>query len=610
MNWTIGRPWVLPLAILSLAVALEAAAPMTAEAAQYRAFWVDTFNTRLNNRGDVAAVVANAKAARANAIFAQVRRRGDSFYRISLEPLPDGVPIEPGFDPLQSLIEEAHGNGIEVHAFVVIGSIWNSFPTLPSNPNHVFNLHGFNQATGRVHDGRDNWLTRTLLPDQNSVSGAPIVSMGGYRFGGLFFMDPGHPDAASYTVDVLTHLTRSYQIDGLHLDYIRYPEISVSGQTPATGTSVGYNDTSVARFQRRYGIAAGAPPPAANDPLWSQWRRDQVGNLVRRIYLNAIAARPELKVSAALIAFGNGPTTETSWSSAEAYWRVYQDWRAWTEEGILDLAIPMVYKREHVSSERSAFDQWIEWTKNHQYGRSAMIGQGAFVNAVEGTIRQTRRALAPSGAGHSASGVIFFSMAVSNASVSGNPYSSPPGQDTPARPFAELAAGLVTGKSVSGAQFYEDPIANPSPVFGDLVLIPELPWKTNPQGGHLMGTLTREDGSPLDTATVTVRRVEEQDAPAGGRALVTTASDGGGFFGAVDLAPGLYQVTVSAAGQAPVATECAIRVRAGGVSSFEIVVGRDGAPLMVRANPQSVCPRSPVAAPRSDRNPRVIPGRG
>jgi uncharacterized lipoprotein YddW (UPF0748 family) len=49
--------------------------------AQYRALWVDTFNTPLNNRSDVAAVVATATAAHANAIFAQVRRRGDAWYR-------------------------------------------------------------------------------------------------------------------------------------------------------------------------------------------------------------------------------------------------------------------------------------------------------------------------------------------------------------------------------------------------------------------------------------------------------------------------------------------------------------------------------------------------
>src|SRR4029450_5405641 len=168
---------------------------------QYRAFWVDTFNTSLNSHSDVAAVVAGATAAGANAIFAQVRRRGDAWYREALEPLPDGVPLPPGFDPRADLISQAHAAGVEVHAFVIIGAIWNRPPTQPpSSPEHIFNRHGFDPATGQPQHGRANWLTRTLLPD-----GGPI-GFDGYRFGNEFWIDLGHPDAAAYTLEVPLHL--------------------------------------------------------------------------------------------------------------------------------------------------------------------------------------------------------------------------------------------------------------------------------------------------------------------------------------------------------------------------------------------------------------------
>src|SRR5512143_3543891 len=98
------------------------------------------------------------------------------------------------------------------------------------------------------------------------------------------------------------HLVNNYDIDGLHLDRIRYPDFSASGQTPANGTSIGYNTTSVARFQQVYDRPA-TPLPATGDPQWMQWRRDQVTNLVRRVYLNTIAMKPNVKVSAALIAY-------------------------------------------------------------------------------------------------------------------------------------------------------------------------------------------------------------------------------------------------------------------------------------------------------------------
>jgi uncharacterized lipoprotein YddW (UPF0748 family) len=140
-------------------------------------------------------VVANATAAGANAIFAQVRRRGDAWYRDALEPLPDGVPIAAGFDPLAELIAQAHAADLEVHAFVIIGAVWNRPPTQPpSSAEHVFNRHGFDPQTGQPHQGRAK------------------------------------------------------------------------------------------RFQRHHGLPEAGPPPDPGDPHWSQWRRDQVTALVRRIY--------------------------------------------------------------------------------------------------------------------------------------------------------------------------------------------------------------------------------------------------------------------------------------------------------------------------------------
>ena len=531
---------------------------------EYRGFWVDTFNTALNNHTDIAAVVNNAKAANSNAIFAQVRRRGDSWYLNSLEPKPDFTPIAEGFDPLADLIATAHDQGIEVHAFVIMGAVWNKNPTFaptatlgpPTNPNHVFNLHGgYNSTTQQIVPGPNNWLTRTLLPD-NSANG---ITFQGHRFGAEFWLDFGHPDAEAYSVDVLMQLVRNYDIDGLHLDRIRYPELTASGQTPSTGANIGYNTTSVERFQRRYNIPVGSTPPIPGDANWAQWRRDQVSNLMRRVYLNAIAIKPQLKVSAALIVYGGGPTTEAGWNSAEAYWRVYQDWRSWTEEGILDIAIPMNYKRE--TTQAGLFDTWNEWIKNHQYNRAALIGLGAYLNSIEATLRQTRRSLAPSATGKTAPGVVFYAMANTNDAVTANPFSIPPGQNTPKRPFEEFASGLTTGKSVNGATFYEDPAANPTPVFSLPANVPVFPWKAAPTKGHLMGFAKRDDNTPLDTAAVTIKNLETN-------AVRLTATDGGGFYGGVDLTPGPYLVKAELGSET--LYSCVLNVTAGTVTTADL----------------------------------------
>lgn len=542
--------------LISLLVTLLAEARV-----EYRAFWVDTFNTALNNHADVVAVVDRARLANANAIFAQVRRRGDAWYLQSLEPPPDFTPISSGFDPLRDLIDTAHRAGIEVHAFVIVGAVWNKNPTFaasetlgpPLNPNHVFNRHGgYDPGSQTIVPGPDNWLTRTLLPD-----GTGGVSFQGHRFGADFWIDHGHPDAAAYTVDVLMHLVRNYDIDGLHLDRIRYPEIAVGGQTPSSGASIGYNPTSVERFERRHGIPSGSPTPAPGDPLWSQWRRDQVSSFVRRVYLNAIHEKPQLKISAALITFGSAPASEEAWSSAEPYWRVYQDWRGWSEEGIVDLALPMNYKREHVGSQTADFDAWSRWTRDHQYRRGALIGLGGFLNAVEGTLRQTRRALASTESGGAAGGVIFFSMANSNVAVSANPYAIPP-RDTPARSFEEFAAALTTGKSLDGTTLYEP--AAEAPVFAEPAAVPVLSWKASPTRGHLMGFARRPDGSALDSATVTLEEIVTKTRR-------TTVTDGQGFFGGVDLEPGHYLVKVELGSEVLYAPP--VEVKAGGVARVE-----------------------------------------
>ena len=208
--------------VLAALLLLAAAAAAQGPRAEYRAFWVDTFNTALNNHNDVVAVVNNAKAAKANAIFAQVRRRGDSWYLNSLEPTLDFNSFPAGFDPLQDLISTAHAEGIEVHAFVIVGAVWNKNPNFapsptlgrPLSPNHVFNLHGgYNPSTQQIVPGPNNWLTRTLLAD-GTPGGA--ITFQGHRIGSDFLIDLGHPAAAAYTVGVLTHLVNSYDIDGLH----------------------------------------------------------------------------------------------------------------------------------------------------------------------------------------------------------------------------------------------------------------------------------------------------------------------------------------------------------------------------------------------------------
>ncbi len=533
------------------------AAPALAQAPdapRYRAFWVDTFNTRLNSAADVTTVVTRARQAHANSLFVQVRRRGDAWYLNSLEGLPDGVAIDRDFDPLAEVIAQAHAVNIEVHAFVVVGAVWSSL-TPPTNPQHVFNRHGVNPATGRPFEGRENWLTRTLLPDGTSTS------VGGHRFGSDFWIDLGHPEAAAYSLDVLLHLVDNYDIDGLHLDRIRYPEISTSGQTPGTGAAVGYNAVSLERYARRYGVEGTVP--AAGDPQWNAWRRAQVTAFVTRLYLEIAAIKPRVKLSAALIANGNAPTSDAAWDDSEASWRVFQDWKHWLRSGILDLAVPMVYRTHHTTSGRESFEQWSDFTASVRASRHTMIGLGAYLNSLEGTLAQTRRALA-SGTND---GVALFSMGANNAPVLGNPYSVPEGRDTPLRAFDDLVTGFTLGRAGNG-QWLENPATFTVGAFALDVPVPAMPWKDASDRGHLRGLIRTTGGVPVDSASITIAMVSGSS--------IDTTSDGNGFYGAVDLAAGTYRVTVTPVGSGALRSQCTVDVRAGEVATLDLDVPDGG----------------------------------
>src|SRR5438132_8483652 len=125
--------------LAAIAIALWAA---TAAADEFRAYWVDTFHTPLGPHDDIDRVLDVAAQSHANAIFVEVRRRGDSWYLDSKEPLTEvsrvGEPDATGrwtFDPLRYLIDRAHERAIQVHAFVIIGAVFRGDPgtTLPKD---------------------------------------------------------------------------------------------------------------------------------------------------------------------------------------------------------------------------------------------------------------------------------------------------------------------------------------------------------------------------------------------------------------------------------------------------------------------------------------------
>jgi uncharacterized lipoprotein YddW (UPF0748 family) len=521
----------------------------TSNRPEVRALWVDAFRDGIKTPAQVDQLIQDSLKANINTLIVQVRRRGDAYYNKSIEPRTEDPALQPGFDALQDLIEKAHAHNIEVHAWLNTLVAWNS-PTPPHDPNHVWNLHGPNAT------GRNNWISYSRTYNKASKKWSDTLTSS-------YYLDPGHPDVVDYTVNVYLNVIKNYNVDGIHLDYSRY-----------AAQAWGYNQTGVARFNARYGTT-GMPDP--DDPRWLAWRREQTANLIRKIYLNAIAIKPNIKVSSAVITWGDGPVNEEDWTTSRAYRDVCQDWQGWLQEGIIDMVIPMNYFPEWSTKHQLWYNRWIEWEKNHQFNRQIVIGPGALSQYIEDSLEQIRRAQAPSAQGNYAAGVCLFAYGASHL-YSCDDFKEPgAGKGFPRQPYTfmpETNGWLYPLLSSEGG--YTDPLTHAyiptRPVFPSPAAIPDMPWKSKPTKGYLMGTVTDSAGNVYDHLKITVVALDPIPAePNGKETTRETYTDGSSWFGLAELPPGNYRISIESSdrlGFKPIT----VSILAGMVNSVNLTV--------------------------------------
>jgi uncharacterized lipoprotein YddW (UPF0748 family) len=500
---------------------------------ELRALWVDGFNPGIRTPEEANNLIAAAKRGGFNTLIVQVRRRGDALYLKSIEPYVEEVAHIPGFDPLANIVELAHRNGLEVHAWINAAPVWRDAPP-PKDPNHVFNLHG------PTATGDDMWLTSNRA--------------GNVKFPVGYFLDMGNPAAADYIFRVYLNVVRNYDVDGIHYDYIRYPE--TDGQQLPRGADVGYNPTSLARFRRATGRT---DTPEPGDQQWIEWRRQQVTQLVRRVYLEAKAIKPKLKISGAVIAWGRPPANEKDFENVAPMQRIFQNWHGWLQDGFLDVAVPMNYAAESRPQIRDWFNGWISFEKRHQHGRQIAPGIGAYQNTQEEVLAQIARVRQAAPGGSHAPGMSLYSYGgifrLQPMAAAGTAAGT-----APAAPVAAVAGN--GGKDLQALR--SDPIERTAFLgagpFAAAAAIPALKWVESPTRGGISGTLKKTDGSGVDGGMVRVRKASWFAS------THRVVADGNGNFGIANLKPGSYRVQSGENGKA-----MKVSVAAGGVAKAEVV---------------------------------------
>ncbi|MCD6386209.1 family 10 glycosylhydrolase [Candidatus Sumerlaeota bacterium] len=321
---------------------------------EYRMCWILTFEGDvINSPAAIKQAVDACREANLNAIIPVVRRRGRTYYKSKIEPFYNPHPEKPiNFDSLAEFIKNAHDTKggkqrIEVHGWFIVSPVWLEAKSPP--PGHILGLH-------------PNWMSLNFKYDwQEKIPQS--------------WLDPGVPEVEDYIVSLCKELVSNYEIDGLNLDYIRYRE-----------GGFGYNPRALKRFQERFGRS---DRPSPQDEQWNQWRREQVTNLVRRIFVETKKIRPALKLSVCAIPWGS---PAQGFEKTRAYYDTAQDWIGWAKEGIIDINIPMIYRRESIPSHKKAYRDWTKLMVENRYQTRGVVGLGAYLNSIPDTIQQIKDA--------------------------------------------------------------------------------------------------------------------------------------------------------------------------------------------------------------------------
>ena len=305
---------------------------------EFRATWLATVSgidwpktkatndaTREQQKQELIDILDKMKAGNLNAVCFQVRSLCDAMYQSSYEPwsiaLTGTRGKDPGYDPLQFAIDEAHKRGMELHVWV------NPFRASTSTL----------AATDMLWDNAGDWLIKY---NNSSFSG--------------YLIDPGYPESRAYVVKVLMEIINNYDVDGLVMDDYFY---AYGGTT---------NQDSVA--QALHYRASEVIDVNNNGNKIDDWRRSNVDNVIKAMYDSIQVVKPWVR-------FGMGPggiwTTDSKAASAygislpsgisgsDIYNVLYCNTVEWIKGGYVDYVNPQIYWSTQVAAQD--YDVLCQW---------------------------------------------------------------------------------------------------------------------------------------------------------------------------------------------------------------------------------------------------------
>ena len=260
----------------------------------------------LSSRKDISNLIKFADRHHINTLFVQIYRANQAWFP---SKIADQTPYKACMkavseDPLRLLIREAHGSGIEVHA-------WLNMLSLGDNKDaRILKKYGLCILTKNIKGKK---------------------SIEEYKIDEQYFLEPGDPRVRKDLTEIVGEIVSTYpELDGIQFDYIRYPD-----KDPACG----YAKENMERFKRARGLISIREETRS----WKDWKRAQVTGLLEMLVKKAHSLRPDIRISVT----GCMPYSR-------AYNEAFQDWPSWIKRSLVDFVTIMSY-----SPDLPEFERWV-----------------------------------------------------------------------------------------------------------------------------------------------------------------------------------------------------------------------------------------------------------
>ena len=259
-----------------------------------------------------------------NAIIFQIRAEADALYQSNYEPWSrflTGVQGQnPGWDPLQWMIDECHKRNMELHAWI------NPYRAKTKGTVVLSPIHPYNKYPERF-----------------------------VTYAGQLYFNPGMPENRKYICQIVRDVVNRYDIDALHMDDYFYPYPNPGEDFPDAST--------FAQYGRGY----------ANK---GDWRRDNVNVLIKEIHETVRECKPWVKFGVSPFGIYRNQKSDPNGSKTNGlqnYDDLYADVLMWVNNGWVDYNIPQIYWE--IGHKAADYDTLIRWWAKHAVNRPLFIGQ-------------------------------------------------------------------------------------------------------------------------------------------------------------------------------------------------------------------------------------------